>query len=241
MKTQKQLGTWLLLAAISAMIHITRVNARHYSGSAKGLAMRPKLDLLPKKRPLTARGAQTYGALVTATARVLERNGYEALTTNHVARAAGVGIASVYEFFPGKHALVAAVVEDTVEAVLAELASGLDQALMQSPDPVGEWVSLMFGTIARRKRLASVLVQEVPFFWQVPAVRVARARLHALSIRARALRSHSEGRPHLEAMTHLMPIMIATAVLDSVIRPPPGLDGGAVQSALIDAVKRLVS
>jgi hypothetical protein len=47
---------------------------------------------------------------------------------------AGVGIASVYEFFPGKHALVAAVVDDTVQAVLAELASGLDQALMQSPD-----------------------------------------------------------------------------------------------------------
>jgi AcrR family transcriptional regulator len=76
--------------------------------------VRAKFELSPKKQPSTPRGTQTYQALVTATARLLEHDGYEPLTTNHVARKAGVGIDSVYEYFPSKHALVAAVVEQTV-------------------------------------------------------------------------------------------------------------------------------
>jgi AcrR family transcriptional regulator len=202
--------------------------------------MRPKLELSPKKRPTTARGAETYGALVTATARLLERSGYEALTTNHVADRAGVGVASVYEFFPSKHALVAAVVEDTVDMVIAELGEGLEHALRHGRDPVAEWVGRMFAVIAKRKRLVSVLVQEVPFFWQVPAVKAARARLYALSVRGRALNVRGMPAPHMEAMTYLMPVMVANAVIDAVIRPPSGVSGEALEAALIDAVKRLV-
>ena len=201
--------------------------------------MRTKLELSPKKLPSTRRGMQTYHALVTATARLLERAGYEALTTNHVASKAGVGIASVYEFFPSKHALVAAVVDQTVESVLADLTEDLEQALAHS-DPVAHWIARMFQAITKRKRLFSVLVQEVPFFWQTPCVLSARARLHELALRARALNAANDAGPHVEAMTHLMPIMVAHAVLDSVLRPPQGLEPEALERALIDAVKRLV-
>lgn len=202
--------------------------------------MRTKLDLSPKKRPSTARGDQTYRAVVSATARLLERDGYEALTTNHVAERAGVGVASVYEFFPGKHALVAAVVEQMVESVIAELAVGLEQAFTQGDDPITEWIHAMFGAVAKRKRLFTVLVQEVPFLWQVPAVLSARGRLHGLALRARALRPAAIASPHAEAMTHLVPIMVANAVVDSVIRPPRGIEPEALELAVIAAVKRLV-
>ena len=201
--------------------------------------MRSKLALSPKKRPSTPRGEHTYAALVTATARLLEQRGYEALTTNHVARKAGVGVASVYEFFPSKHALVAAVVDQTVAGVLSELTSALEHALAHSRDPVADWIGKMFAAISKRKRLFSVLVQEVPFFWQVPSVLAARAHLHELAMRARALTA-TELALHTEAMTYLMPIMVAHAVLDSVVRPPAGLDARALESALVHAVKRLV-
>jgi AcrR family transcriptional regulator len=202
--------------------------------------MREKLQLSPKKRPSTPRGEQTYRAVVTATTRLLERDGYEALTTNHVAERAGVGVASVYEFFPSKHALVAAVVEHMVESVLADLKQGLEQALARGQDPIAEWISAMFAAVAKRKRLYSVLVQEVPFFWQVPAVVAAREQLHELALRARSLRAAEDVTAHVEAMTYLMPIMVANAVVDSVIRPPHGLSPEALERALVDAVKRLV-
>jgi AcrR family transcriptional regulator len=202
--------------------------------------MREKLQLSPKKRPSTPRGEQTYRAVVTATARLLERAGYEALTTNHVAERAGVGIASVYEFFPSKHALVAAVVEHMVESVLADLAVSLEHAFERGTDPIPEWISGMFAAVAKRKRLYCVLVQEVPFFWQVPAVVTAREHLQQLALRARSLRAAPDVSPHVEAMTYLMPIMVANAVVDSVIRPPHGLDPQALEHALVDAVRRLV-
>ena len=41
-------------------------------------------------------------------------------------------------------------------------------------------------------------------------------------------------------MTYLMPIMVAHAVVDSVIRPPDGLEPQALELALVDAVRRLV-
>ena len=202
--------------------------------------MRSKLQLSPKKRPSTPRGEQTYRAVVTATARLLERDGYEALTTNHVAERAGVGVASVYEFFPSKHALVAAVVESMVESVIADLTLGLEHAFAHGEAPIAEWIAAMFAAIAKRKRLYSVLVQEVPFFSQVPAVVAARERLHELALRARSLRAATEASPHVEAMTYLVPIMVAHAVVDSVLRPPQGLPPQALEHALVDAVRRLV-
>lgn len=202
--------------------------------------MRNKLQLSPKKRPSTPRGEQTYRAVVTATARLLERGGYEALTTNHVAERAGVGVASVYEFFPSKHALVAAVVEHMVEGVIADLALDLEQAFTRGEDPIAEWISGMFAAIEKRKRLFSVLVTEVPFFWQVPVVVEAGERLQQLAQRARSLQAAADAAPHAEAMTYLMPIMVAHAVIDSVIRPPQGVEAKALELALIDAVRRLV-
>lgn len=202
--------------------------------------MREKLQLSPKKRPSTRRGELTYRAAVTATARLLERDGYEALTTNHVAERAGVGIASVYEFFPSKHALVAAVVEHTVESVLADLTHSLEHAFKHGADPIAEWIGAMFTAVAKRKRLYCVLVQEVPFFWQVPAVVAAREQLQQLAFRARSLRAADDVSPHVEAMTYLMPIMVANAVVDSVIRPPQGLESHDLERALVHAVRRLV-
>jgi AcrR family transcriptional regulator len=46
-------------------------------------------------------------ALLGAAADILERHGYAKLTTNRIAARAGVNIASLYQFFPGKEAIVA--------------------------------------------------------------------------------------------------------------------------------------
>src|SRR3569623_1610952 len=72
----------------------------------------------PRKLPTQERARRTYLAILQAGARILERHGYEALTTNHVADLAGVGIASLYEYFPNKQALVAEIVRHVLAALL---------------------------------------------------------------------------------------------------------------------------
>ncbi len=62
----------------------------------------------PPKQP---RARATVGDILAATARILERDGYEALTTNEIARVAGVGVGSLYQYFATKEAVVAALQE----------------------------------------------------------------------------------------------------------------------------------
>lgn len=65
-------------------------------------------------------------AILDAAAYILRRGSFEAMTTNAIAARAGVNIASLYQYFPNKHAIVAALqrrhVEQTRAAMLPALA-----------------------------------------------------------------------------------------------------------------------
>ena len=65
----------------------------------------------PRKNASQDRSRATVEALLAATARILVRDGYEGTSTNQVALAAGVSVRSLYQYFPSKEALVAAVIE----------------------------------------------------------------------------------------------------------------------------------
>src|SRR5438309_958327 len=118
------------------------------------MARRKLPTLLPKKVPTQARSKQTVADIVEAAARLLMRSGYEGLTTNHVAEEAGVGIASVYEYYPNKHAIVAAVVTHVANEVLRELRESLAEVMTSPPLPPGDalraWLQTMFRVIEKR-------------------------------------------------------------------------------------------
>jgi len=63
--------------------------------------------LLPRKLPSQERSRFTVDAILEAAADILVREGYARLTTNRIADRAGVNIASLYQYFPGKDAIVA--------------------------------------------------------------------------------------------------------------------------------------
>jgi len=66
-----------------------------------------KRRLSPRKTPRQERSRATVEALLEATTDILIRDGYTKLTTNRIAERAGVNIASLYQYFPGKEAIVA--------------------------------------------------------------------------------------------------------------------------------------
>ena len=66
----------------------------------------------PRKKPRQARSGVTVAAILQATARVLRRDGYDKLSTNRVALEAGVSIGSLYQYFPNKESLVAALIDE---------------------------------------------------------------------------------------------------------------------------------
>lgn len=64
--------------------------------------------LTPRKVPKQSRAEHTVATILEACALILESVGLEGLNTNLVAQRAGVSIGSLYQYFPGKDALIVA-------------------------------------------------------------------------------------------------------------------------------------
>ena len=61
-----------------------------------------------RNAPISQRGRGAVDRIMDATAALLEARGYEALTTNHIAEAAGINIATLYKYFANKQAILMA-------------------------------------------------------------------------------------------------------------------------------------
>jgi AcrR family transcriptional regulator len=65
----------------------------------------------PRKQASQVRSRATVDALIEATARILVSEGFDRSSTNRIAEKAGVSIGSLYQYYPSKEGLVAAVID----------------------------------------------------------------------------------------------------------------------------------
>ena len=93
-----------------------------------------------RKRPRQARSLQTVGALLDATEEVLRTHGYAGASTNRIARAAGVSVGSLYQYFGDKDGLIGAALERALARESEVLARLADEAREQ---PLAEGLSLI--------------------------------------------------------------------------------------------------
>jgi AcrR family transcriptional regulator len=73
--------------------------------------MAKKQAAILRRQPRQARGERRISLLLDAADRVFVAVGYEAATTNAIAREAGASVGSLYQFFPDKEALLLALAE----------------------------------------------------------------------------------------------------------------------------------
>jgi len=117
----------------------------------------------PRKRPQQARSKAMVEAILEATIRVLIARGYEGATTIAIAARAGVSVGSLYQYFPNKESLVAALIERHV----SELVACFDAAFasVQDAEPrAGVRALIRVGIDAHRihPALHKILVEQVP-------------------------------------------------------------------------------
>lgn len=90
---------------------MTRTAARReraISGAIARAVERKSAEIDVRRVPRQARGAATFNAILDATGRLLDEAGPEIVTTNLVAEVAGVNIATLYQYFPSKEAILLA-------------------------------------------------------------------------------------------------------------------------------------
>jgi AcrR family transcriptional regulator len=195
-------------------------------------------DLAPKKRPAQERSRQTFDALVEACTGLLPERGYAGTTTNHIAERAGVNVASLYEYFPGKDAIVAQVAERLVERVLARIAEGLPR-VMAAPedDAVRLWIALIHQTVARERDLVSVFLYQVPYTNQLEPIRAISARLLEFSQQVRSRAGGFVRRDFSDASLHLLINLVSSTIMQCVLDPPDDVSRRALLAELARRVE----
>lgn len=126
----------------------------------------------PRKKAVQPRARATVDAILTATARLLVREGYDRASTNRIAEAAGVSIGSLYQYFPSKEALVAALLARHVEE-MSELLHRAAATVVDAPLPVAveHVVRAMLAAHAIDPKLHRVLVEQVPRVGRLERIR----------------------------------------------------------------------
>lgn len=121
----------------------------------------------PRKAGRQSRARETVEAILQASAQIVAKQGLTRLNTNHIAEIAGVSIGSLYQYFPGKDAVLQALIERefsrTVDALLEQIEAidptriSLDQAIVQLVDLV------LDGHVPRRPLYREVVMAVLSF------------------------------------------------------------------------------
>jgi len=116
----------------------------------------------PRKQPRQARSRALVEAVLDATERVLAQAGSLRASTTRIAEVAGVSVGSLYQYFPSRQALLAAVIERRVERdeqlVQAHLAK-LDGAPLEAVLRAG--AHLLVDVFRREPELYRAMVDEM--------------------------------------------------------------------------------
>lgn len=125
--------------------------------------MPPQRHTTPRKLPQQDRSKITVDAILTATAHILTQEGYDKASTNRIAERAGISIGSLYQYFPNKESLIAALRERHVSSMMAVIESKL-RDLFDAPIKVvlPELVKASIAAHAIEPTLHKVLHEQVP-------------------------------------------------------------------------------
>jgi AcrR family transcriptional regulator len=202
--------------------------------------MTRKAATKPRKSASQALSRQTLDALLEATARVLIKEGYDKTSTNKIAAVAGVSIGSLYQYFPSKEALVAAVIDLHMHEMFRVVRDALVKVATRPIEVAArELVSVMIEAHRINPKLHRILVEQTPRTGQLENVEAVEREAYGL-VRA-YLEAH---RDELDvADTNLAAFVCVTAVEAlthaAVVRPSERLTDGQA-ATLVDDVTRLV-
>jgi AcrR family transcriptional regulator len=194
----------------------------------------------PRKSASQERSRLTVDALLEATARVLVKDGYDRASTNKIAAVAGVSIGSLYQYFPSKEALVAAVIDRHMHKSLQLVRAALVKVATQPIEVAArELVSVMIDAHRVNPKLHRVLVEQTPRTGQLENIEATEREAYAM-IRA-YLEAHRDeldvADPDLAAFVCVTAVEALTHA--AIVRRPESLSGEKAEE-LIDDVTRLV-
>ena len=193
----------------------------------------------PRKLPKQRRSGETVEVILQATTRILVAEGYDRASTNRIALAAGVSIGSLYQYFPNKEALVAALCERHVGEMLAICEAKLAElALAPLHVAAREIVRALLRAHAVEPKLHKVLIEQVPRVGRLCAINEVSARM-TTAVHAYLASRRAELRPqNLEVAAFILVRAVEAVSHAAVIERPEYLVDGELADELAELVLR---
>ena len=194
----------------------------------------------PRKHASQARSRATVGALIEATARILVRESFEGVSTNRIAEEAGVSIGSLYQYFPSKEALVAAVIDrhhdELMEVVRGTLAEVVTLPMAQA---VRRLVTVAIEAHRVDPKLHRVLAEQIPRTGRLKNVELFNRENYAM------FRRYLEGhRDEIRAvdldLASFVCVTTVEALTHRAVLHHPEVLSGEGSATLVDEVTRLL-
>ncbi|MBS0523338.1 MAG: TetR family transcriptional regulator [Proteobacteria bacterium] len=197
------------------------------------------IPTIPRKSASQKRSRAMVETLLDATARVLTREGYDRASTNRIAAVAGVSVGSLYQYFPNKEALVAALVARHNREMLALIRAALEEAGTRDLDAVmRELVKATVDAHLVDSALHRIFAEQVPRMGQLAKIE-ALQRETFLLMRGYLEKRRSEiSVRDLDAATSICVTTVEALTHEFVINEPDTLAGD--RDRFIDEVTRLL-
>ncbi|MFY3002091.1 TetR/AcrR family transcriptional regulator [Achromobacter xylosoxidans] len=191
----------------------------------------------PRKSPRQQRSQQTVDTILQATARVLAEHGYAGTNTNRIAETAGVSVGSLYQYFPNKNALIAALHDRHDKQMLAlidEVLDGNPAATLR--ERVAAIVAASLHAHLLEPALHRVLEREFPLFDQPRDHSRADQDIHRRMRHLLELHREEIAQQDRELATYVVLRIMESLVHAVALESPAGFDPRQLEGAVVDAV-----
>lgn len=125
----------------------------------------PDLKLKPRRRPQGSSAVSIVTAILDAASALLVESGLAEMTTNEIAKRAGISVGSLYQYFPNKHAVCAGIAGRVNERLTTELRAvlSIEAAPEQQLDAA---LAVLCSSDIGSHAVRGALLQHVPRIWE---------------------------------------------------------------------------
>jgi AcrR family transcriptional regulator len=200
------------------------------------MMMRGPAKLAPRRQPKQRRARLTVDAVLEAAVKILKQEGFIALTTNRIAEAAGVSIGSVYQYFPDKGAIFAALHRRHIEQIdrMIEVQL-LGHATSSLDDLIRAMIEAMVEAHTADPELYELMMTEVPH--RADGTKDFAVRHHSAFRLAIASRTHDKKKlRNLDKTVFIVANMVEALSHGAALRRPPGLSLSQAKEEAVRAV-----
>jgi len=202
------------------------------------MASRPLTN--PRKQASQERSRATVDALIEATARLLVREGFDKASTNRIAQEAGVSIGSLYQYYPSKEALVAAVIDRHNKQIMQVVRGALAKlAALPIEQAVRKIVAVAIDAHRIDPKLHRILAEQIPRTGRLEKIATFNREYYAL------FRDYLEGhraklRPVDLGLAAFVCVTSIEALAHTAVLHRPGILSDDAAGRLVDEATRLV-